>query len=48
MEIVELIKGLLEVLREYIQYIYPGFISLWIYYFLNAKNFKENINTIIK
>ncbi len=42
------IKGLLEVLKQYIIYVYPGFITLAIYRFAMLKSIEENKNTFIK
>lgn len=42
------IEDLIMVIKEYILYIYPGFITLMIYRFIIAKNVEENKNTLIK
>lgn len=42
------IQELLEVLKQYIIYVYPGFITLVIYRFAMLKNIEENKNTFIK
>lgn len=38
----------LEVLSKYFVYLYPGFISLFIFRFANGKNFVENKTSILK
>lgn len=42
------IKALLEVVKQYIVYVYPGFITLTIYRFALSKSIEENKNTFIK
>lgn len=42
------IMELLEIIRQYIVYVYPGFITLVIYRFAMYKSVEENKNTIIK
>lgn len=42
------IKELLEIIRLYIVYVYPGFITLVIYRFAISKSVEENKNTFIK
>lgn len=42
------IGKLIEVLRQYIVYVYPGMISLTIYRFAMLKNFEDNSKTFIK
>lgn len=41
------IKEVIEVLDKYFIYLYPGFISLYIFYFSKDRKMKGNINTII-
>ena len=36
------IKDIMEVLEQYFVYIYPGFISLYVYRFSVAKGLKNN------
>lgn len=42
------IKDLLEAIKQYIIYVYPGFITLIIYRFAMSKSIEENNNTFIK
>lgn len=42
------IKELIEIIRRYIIYVYPGFITLVIYRFAISKSVEENRNTFIK
>lgn len=42
------IKALLEVVKQYIIYVYPGFITLAIYRFALSKSIEESKNTFIK
>lgn len=42
------IKELLEIIKQYIVYVYPGFITLLIYRFAMSKSVEENANTFIK
>lgn len=42
------IKELLEIIKQYIVYVYPGFITLVIYRFAMSKSIEENKNTFIK
>lgn len=51
MEVLFTVKGvssLLRVIKEYIVYVYPGFITLMIYRFIIAKKVEENEYTLIK
>lgn len=45
---VKSVNNLLNVIKEYIVYVYPGFITLMIYRFIIAKNVEENEYTLIK
>ena len=42
------IKEIIEMLPEYIQYIYPGYITIYTYYFLRGKTLHDNKQTILK
>lgn len=42
------IKELLEIIKQYIVYVYPGFITLVVYRFAMFKSVEENKNTFIK
>lgn len=44
----QIIKNFLDALNEYFVYLYPGFITLVIYYFSLGKNLKENKYILIK
>ena len=39
---------LLEIVKRYIIYIYPGFLTLVIYRFAMYKSVEENKNTVVK
>ncbi|MFW2502371.1 hypothetical protein [Clostridium diolis] len=38
----------LKFLKSNFDYLYPGFISIWIFYYIRGKNLKESSNTIVK
>lgn len=42
------IKELLEIIKQYIVYVYPGFITVVFYRFAMSKSVEENKNTFIK
>lgn len=47
-DIVKTAKDILEAMGLYFKYLYPGFLSIWIYSFINGKSLKENKNLIVK
>lgn len=42
------IKELIEIIEQYIVYVYPGFITVVLYRFATSKSVEENKNTFIK
>lgn len=42
------IKDFFELIISNFNYLYPGFITIWVFYFIRGKNLKESSNTIIK
>lgn len=42
------LKEIIEMLPEYIQYIYPGYITIYTYYFLRGKTLHDNKQTFLK
>ena len=48
MDFVDIVKSVLKVLTNYLQYFYPGFIFLWVFQFIRGKTLKENEVSIIK
>lgn len=39
---------IIQYIPEYITYIYPGYITIYVYYFLRAKKIKDNAQTLLK
>ena len=44
----EIVSDILQILNNYITYIYPGLLSIFVYKYIEGRKFEENYILVIK